>query len=47
MHRKFDALDKFIEFKAEVENQFGKRIKALWYDQGGEYMSTKFNFFLN
>ena len=29
MHRKFDALDKFIEFKAKVENQFGKCIKAL------------------
>ena len=29
MHRKFDALDKFIEFKVKLENQLGKRIKAL------------------
>ena len=36
MYRKFDALDKFIEFKAESENQLGKRNKALRSDQGGE-----------
>ena len=29
MHRQFNALDKFIEFKVESENQLGKRIKTL------------------
>ena len=46
MYRKFDALDKFIEFEAESKNQLGKRIKALQFDQSGEYMSTQFNSFL-
>ena len=27
----------FKMFKAEVENQFGKRIKSIIYDRGGEY----------
>ena len=40
MHKKSDALDKFIKFKAESENQLGKHIKALQSDRGGEYMST-------
>ena len=46
MHKKFDALDKFIEFKEKSENQLGKHIKALQFDQGGEYMSTWFDSFL-
>ena len=46
MHRKSDALDKFIEFKVELENQLGKSIKALQSDWGGEYMSTQFDSFL-
>ena len=46
MHRKSDALDKFIEFKAESKNQLGKHIKALRSNQGGEYMSTQFDSFL-
>ena len=29
MYGKFDALDKFIEFKLESENQLGKRINVL------------------
>ena len=29
MHRKFDALDKFIEFKVESDNLLGKHIKVL------------------
>ena len=46
MHRKFDTLDKFIEFEAESKNQLGKRIKALQFDRSGEYMSTQFDSFL-
>ena len=29
MKRKFEAFEKFKEFWAEVENQLGKRIKAI------------------
>ena len=47
MHRKFDALDKFIEFKVESENQLRKHIKTLWSNRDGEYMSTQFDSFLN
>ena len=46
MHKKFDALDKFIKFKVELENQLGKHIKKLWFDWGGEYMSTQFDPFI-
>ena len=46
MHKKFDALDKFIEFKAKLENQLGKHIKVLQSDWGGKYMSTQFIFFI-
>ena len=30
--RKFDALDKFIEFKVELDNLLGNNIKTLWLD---------------
>ena len=46
MHRKSDALDKFIKFKVELENQLGKHIKKLWFDQGGEHKSTQFDPFI-
>ena len=46
MYKTFGALEKFIEFKVESKNQLGKHIKALWFERGGEYMSTSFNFFL-
>ena len=37
-HKKSYALDKFIEFKVELENKLGKHIKALQSNQDGEYM---------
>ena len=43
VYRKPDALDKFIEFKAESNNLLGKHIKALQLDQGG--VSSRFNSF--
>ena len=46
MHRKFDAYDKFIEFKAGLENQLGKHIKTLQSDRGSEYLSSHFHSFL-
>jgi len=27
----------------KVENQQGKKIKALWFDHGGEYLTHEFN----
>ena len=38
MRRKSEAFEKFKEFTAEVENQLGKRIKAIRSDRGGEYL---------
>ncbi|KZV26179.1 hypothetical protein F511_06346 [Dorcoceras hygrometricum] len=36
---KNEAIDKFIIYKSEVENQLSKKIKALRSDRGGEYES--------
>ena len=40
-----EVLSKFKEFKAQVENLSGKRIKILRLDNGGEYTSIEFNDF--
>ena len=37
LKHKNDALDKFKEFKEEVENQLGRSIKTLNSDRGGEF----------
>ena len=37
IHGKSQALDVFQCFKVEVELQFGKKIKVVKYDLGGEY----------
>ena len=37
IHEKSQALDVFKSFKAEVELQLGKKIKAVKSDRGGEY----------
>jgi len=42
MKYKVESFEKFKEFKAKVEKQTGKSIKALRYDRGGEYLSTEF-----
>ena len=34
-----EVLKRFLEFKALVETQTGKRIQALRFDNGGEYTS--------
>ena len=39
---KFEAFEKFKEFKHEVEKQTGKSIKVLRSDRGGEYLNQKF-----
>ena len=37
IHEKSQSLDFFKTFKAEVELQLGKKIKAIKSDRGGEY----------
>ena len=46
MRRKSEAFEKFKEFRAEVENQLGKRIKAILSDCGGEYLLGDFKDYL-
>ncbi|KAK8670843.1 hypothetical protein V6N13_037457 [Hibiscus sabdariffa] len=43
MRHKSEALQRFKEFKNEVQNQHGKSIKALRSDRGGEYLSQDFD----
>ena len=46
LKKKYDSLEKFKEYKAEVEKQTGNNIKILWSDRGGEYLSLEFKDFL-
>ena len=43
MKHKSETFEKFKEFQSEVKNQCGKKIKALRYDHGGEYLSHEFS----
>ncbi|GKB80231.1 retrovirus-related pol polyprotein from transposon TNT 1-94 [Tanacetum coccineum] len=36
---KDEAIDKFVLYKTEVENQLGKKIKVVRSDRGGEYVA--------
>ncbi|KAF2294343.1 hypothetical protein GH714_009493 [Hevea brasiliensis] len=40
LKQKSEALSKFAEFRDAVEKEFGKKIKCLRSDNGGEYMSV-------
>ena len=42
MKHKSESFEMFKEFQREVENQLGKKIKALRSDRGGEYLSQDF-----
>ena len=42
MQKKDQTFSKFCEFKALVEKESGKQVKALQSDNGGEYISNKF-----
>jgi transposase InsO family protein len=42
MKHKSKTFEKFKEFQNEVENHRNKRIKFLWSDHGGEYLSHEF-----
>ena len=43
---KSETFEKFKEFKNEVENQLGLKIKILRSDRGGEYLSQEFKEYL-
>jgi len=45
MQNKSETYSKFCEFKALVEKESGKKVKALRRDNGGEYISNKFKDF--
>ena len=38
LRNKDEAFDKFLLYKAEVENQLGRKIKRVRSDRGGEYL---------
>ncbi len=38
--------DKFKAYKALVENEINMKIKTLWFDNGNEFLSIKFDIFL-
>ena len=46
MKKKYEALDKFKEFKADSEKQLKRHIKSLRSNRGGEYMFIEFVTFL-
>jgi hypothetical protein len=45
MQKKDQTFSKFCEFKALVEKESGKQVKALRRDNGGEYISNEFKYF--
>eukprot|EP00253_Pinus_taeda_P001688 PITA_01688 len=45
MQKKSETYSKFCEFKALVEKDSGKKVKALRSDNGGEYISDEFKDF--
>jgi len=45
MKTKDEVFNRFQEFRAQVENQIGKKIKVLRSDNGGEYTSNEFKDF--
>ena len=46
IHRKSETFETFKEFRAEMEKQLGKPIKALQLDRGGEYLDEEFKSYL-
>jgi len=45
MQKKDQTFSRFCEFKALVEKESGKKIRALQSDNGGEYVSQQFKDF--
>ena len=44
MQKKDQTFSKFCEFKALVEKELRKQVKALQSDNGGEYISGEFKY---
>ena len=42
IQKKSETFSKFCEFKALVEKELGKKVKALQSDNGGQYISREF-----
>lgn len=45
MQKKVQTFSKFVEFKALVEKEIGRKVKALRSDNGGAYMLNEFKNF--
>ena len=45
MQKKDLTFTKFCDFKALVEKEAGKKVKSLWSDNSGEYVSNEFKNF--
>ena len=45
MQKKSETYSKFYEFKALVEKESGKQVKALRSENGGEFISGEFKDF--
>ena len=45
MKKKLEIFERFLEFKALVENQTDKKIKVMRIDNGGELCGKEFNQF--
>jgi len=45
MHKKDQTFTKFCEFKALVEKESSKKVKSLWSDHAGDYVSNEFKNF--
>ncbi|KAJ9556849.1 hypothetical protein OSB04_011463 [Centaurea solstitialis] len=43
IRHKSEASEKFKEFNNEVQNQLDRKIKFLWLDRGGKYLSQEFD----
>lgn len=46
LKRKSEVFDAFLKWKALVERSSGQKLRAIRTDNGGEYVSTKFNDYL-
>lgn len=46
MWKKDENFSKFVEFKALVEKEMGKKVKALRIDNGGETCQMSLQFFV-
>ena len=46
LKNKSQVFEKFVDWKARVENSIGQKLKTLHNDNGGEYTSAEFTIYL-